>query len=209
MTFIDRVTEADKFLLLYFLLKLRIHPFGSGKSIIFVNSIDRCYRVKLFLEQFGIKSCALNSELPLKSRYHILQEFNRGIYNFLIATDEGNHIKGREQDSDVEDENDADQDKVAEKEETKNPKKKSKRKHDTEYNASRGIDFRNVRAVISFDMPKSFRSYQHRVGRTARGVGTEGHAISFVEIDDAAQEKVLQRVIRRNARKSMMLIMLR
>ncbi len=65
---------------------------------------------------------------------------------------------------------------------------------------SRGIDFQNVRAVISFDLPTSYRSYQHRVGRTARGVGTEGHALSFVRPQDAKQEKVLSRILRRNER---------
>ena len=34
----------------------------------FVNSIDRCYQLKLFLEQFGIPACVLNSELPHNSR---------------------------------------------------------------------------------------------------------------------------------------------
>jgi ATP-dependent RNA helicase DDX56/DBP9 len=28
----------------------------KGKTIIFVGDVDRSYRVKLFLEQFGIKS---------------------------------------------------------------------------------------------------------------------------------------------------------
>jgi hypothetical protein len=31
----------------------------------------------------------LNAELPQNSRYHIVQEFNRGIYDYIIATDEG------------------------------------------------------------------------------------------------------------------------
>lgn len=68
----------------------------------FVNDIERCYKLKLFLEQFSIKTCVLNSELPLNSRYHIVQEFNKGIYDYLIATDES-ELKG-EQDSDDEDE---------------------------------------------------------------------------------------------------------
>ena len=60
-----RCTQRDKFLLTYVILKLKlIH----GKCIIFVNDVDRCYRLKLFLEQFSIKSCVLNSELPLNSR---------------------------------------------------------------------------------------------------------------------------------------------
>lgn len=47
------------------MLKLKLI---QGKCIIFVNDVDRCYRLKLFLEQFSIKSCVLNSELPLNSR---------------------------------------------------------------------------------------------------------------------------------------------
>lgn len=71
----------------------------------FVNDVDRSYRLKLFLEQFSIKSCVLNSELPLNSRcvvvkcyfwvaltildrYHTVQEFNKGVYDYIIATDE-------------------------------------------------------------------------------------------------------------------------
>lgn len=44
-------------------------------------------------------TCKLNTR-PL--RYHIVEEFNRGIYDYLIASDES-ELKG-EQDSDVEDE---------------------------------------------------------------------------------------------------------
>lgn len=60
-----RCSEVDKFLLTYVILKLKLI---SGKCILFVNDVDRCYRLKLFLEQFSIKSCVLNSELPLNSR---------------------------------------------------------------------------------------------------------------------------------------------
>jgi superfamily II DNA/RNA helicase len=60
-----RCSEVDKFLLTYVILKLKLI---RGKCLLFVNDIDRCYRLKLFLEQFSIKSCVLNSELPLNSR---------------------------------------------------------------------------------------------------------------------------------------------
>lgn len=110
--FIYRCTEVDKFLLTYVILKLRLI---KGKCIIFVNDVDRCYRLKLFLEQFSIKSCVLNSELPLNSRYrpstsfvltelimfgfryHVVQEFNKGVYDYIIASDES--IKKSEQDT--------------------------------------------------------------------------------------------------------------
>ena len=55
----------DKFLLTYIILKLKL---VKGKCLLFVNDVERSYRLKLFLEQFSIKSCVLNSELPLNSR---------------------------------------------------------------------------------------------------------------------------------------------
>ncbi len=52
-----RAADTDKYLLLFFMLRLKL---VQGKAIIFVNSIERCYRLKLFLEQFAIKAwCAL------------------------------------------------------------------------------------------------------------------------------------------------------
>ena len=54
----------------------------------FVSDVDRCYRLKLFLEQFGVKCCILNSELPLNSRVHVVEEFNKNVYEIVLATDE-------------------------------------------------------------------------------------------------------------------------
>lgn len=86
-------SETDKYLILYVLLKLKLL---KGKCIIFVNDIERCYRLKLFLEQFSIPSVVLNSELPLNSRVHIVEEFNKGVYSYMIATDEGG-LKGEKE----------------------------------------------------------------------------------------------------------------
>ena len=77
-------SEEDKFLLTYVILKLRLI---RGKCLLFVNDIDRCFRLKLFLEQFGLRTCVLNEELPVNSRFHIVEEFNKGRYDYIIATD--------------------------------------------------------------------------------------------------------------------------
>ncbi|ETP45718.1 hypothetical protein F442_07915 [Phytophthora nicotianae P10297] len=79
------VKAADKDLLLYALLRLGV---VSGKVIFFVNSTDAAYRLKLFFEQFVIKSAVLNAKLPHNSRQHIIEEFNRGLFDYLIATDD-------------------------------------------------------------------------------------------------------------------------
>jgi len=83
--YVVKCGEDEKFLLLYALFKLKL---VKGKAIVFVGDVDRCYRVKLFLEQFGIKSCVLNSELPVNCRIHVVEEFNKNVYDILIASDE-------------------------------------------------------------------------------------------------------------------------
>lgn len=60
-----RCSEFEKFLYTFVIIKLKL---VRGKIILFVSDIDRCYKLKLFLEQFSIKACVLNSELPLNSR---------------------------------------------------------------------------------------------------------------------------------------------
>ena len=151
--------EEEKFLILYAIFMLKLI---TGKSIIFVGDVDRSYRVKLFLEQFGIKSCVLNSELPLASRLHIVEEFNKNIYNILIASDETELMGSMKKDDE------------------KRPKKKAKTDgSSSDSGVSRGIDFRNVSCVLNFDMPATYKGYFHRIGRTARA-GKSGTAISFV-----------------------------
>uniref|UniRef100_A0A671PX46 Probable ATP-dependent RNA helicase DDX56 n=1 Tax=Sinocyclocheilus anshuiensis TaxID=1608454 RepID=A0A671PX46_9TELE len=153
-----RCEEEDKFLLIYTLLKLGL---VQGKSLVFVRDVDRCYRLKLFLEQFSIPACVLNSELPIHSRCHIITQFNQGFYNCIIATDE----QGLENPA-----------RRSQKTKEKGKKKKGK---DKEYGVSRGIDFHNVSNVINFDFPSSVESYIHRVGRTACA-DNPGSALSFI-----------------------------
>ncbi|KAM0786580.1 hypothetical protein ACM66B_002036 [Microbotryomycetes sp. NB124-2] len=185
-----RCSEEDKFLLIYVILKLRLI---KGKCLIFVNDTDRGYRLKLFLEKFGIKSGVLNAELPFNSRYHAVQEFNHGVFDYLIATDESG-LEGNDRDENEAPESseptlistqpgEAEQPAASTSEQ---PSKKRKRKDGSaksssapEYGVSRGVDFVDVACVINFDLPFSSRSYTHRVGRTARA-GRTGTALSFI-----------------------------
>ncbi|XP_071946854.1 probable ATP-dependent RNA helicase DDX56 [Antedon mediterranea] len=156
-----KCAQDDKFLLIFSLLKLKLI---RGKTIIFVNTIDRCIRLKLFLEQFQIRSCVLNSELPVNSRCHIVNQFNSGLYDIIIASDESIILDKKHN--------------VADGESNKQLKKKIKKKS-KEYGVSRGIDFQNVSNVVNFDFPLSLKAYIHRVGRTARG-DQLGTSLSFV-----------------------------
>ncbi|MDA4133097.1 MAG: C-terminal helicase domain-containing protein, partial [Thaumarchaeota archaeon] len=174
---LSRCGEDEKFLLSYVIFKLQLI---KGKCIIFVADVDRCYRLKLFFEQFGIRSCILNAELPVNSRIHVVEEFNRNVYDIIIASDEsevlGDEDPVAEEDEETKEgsESKSGKKKKKKKEEEEDqgddrPTKKQRRsKRDKEYGVSRGIDFKNVACVINFDLPTSSRSYTHRIGRTAR-----------------------------------------
>ena len=201
-----RCAEDEKFLLAYVIFKLKLI---KGKCIIFVADTDRCYRLKLFFEQFGIKSCVLNSELPVNSRVHIVEEFNKNIYDIIIASDEHEVLDVREARQSKKPMTDDDgpnaspgeddsidgeyrqsgtpknvtinEDGATDNTKPADPPKKhrKKSKKNKEYGISRGIDFQNVACVLNFDLPSSSKSYTHRIGRTARA-GKTGMALSFV-----------------------------
>ena len=181
----------------------------KGKCIIFVADIDRCYRLKLFFEQFGIKSCVLNSELPVNSRVHVVEEFNKNVYDIIIASDEHEILDVREERQSkrpriddggpitLHDDDDAidvevrpsniledgiiHDDIASDNEKPTDPPKKQRKKgkKSKEYGVSRGIDFQNIACVLNFDLPTSSKSYTHRIGRTARA-GKTGMALSFI-----------------------------
>ena len=201
-----RCAEDEKFLLVYVIFKLKLI---KGKCIIFVADIDRCYRLKLFFEQFGIKSCVLNSELPVNSRVHVVEEFNKNVYDIIIASDEHEVLDVREKRRSIKPmmddgrpnmSNDGEEFVEGPDEPSKAPKdgalhrdaapdnvepaeppkkQRKKSKSSKEYGISRGIDFKNIACVLNFDLPISSKSYTHRIGRTARA-GRTGMALSFV-----------------------------
>ncbi|MTI19540.1 DEAD/DEAH box helicase, partial [Fulvivirga sp. RKSG066] len=46
--------------------------------------------------------------------------------------------------------------------------------------AARGIDINNITHVINYELPLSFDSYVHRIGRTGRA-GQTGKAFTFID----------------------------
>lgn len=197
LTLYRSCSEDEKFLLAYVIFKLKLI---KGKCIIFVGDTDRCYRLKLFFEQFGIKTCVLNSELPVNSRIHVVEEFNKNIYDIIIAADDHEVLGERsskklskskpgketatELSESVEDStlpNGRIPDQAHNKDAPPaNSKKKLKpSKNSQEYGISRGIDFQHVTCVLNFDLPTTPTSYTHRIGRTARA-DQPGIALSFV-----------------------------
>ncbi|XP_058188003.1 DEAD-box ATP-dependent RNA helicase 16 [Rhododendron vialii] len=160
-------SARDKIIYILALMKLEL---VQKKVLIFTNTIDASFRLKLFFEKFGIKSAVLNAELPQNSRLHILEQFNAGLFDYLIATDDS-QLKEKEQ---------ADGESRVER---KRSRKHARKKMDSEFGVVRGIDFKNVNTVINFDMPHSAEGYVHRIGRTGRAYST-GASVSLVSPEE-------------------------
>eukprot|EP01111_Echinosteliopsis_oligospora_P015467 TRINITY_DN6135_c0_g1_i1.p1 TRINITY_DN6135_c0_g1~~TRINITY_DN6135_c0_g1_i1.p1 ORF type:complete len:579 (-),score=137.71 TRINITY_DN6135_c0_g1_i1:28-1764(-) len=165
----------DKFLMTFALLRLNV---VRPKVLLFVNSIQRCFQLKIFLDRMSLKVAVLNSELPLESRLDIIHQFNNGTYGYLIATDElfqdsenAEEVKTTE----VKDEEDED--------EEKGNKSRKRKRQDKDYGVSRGVDFKAVATVINVDYPLSTKSYIHRIGRTARG-GASGISVTLIGAEE-------------------------
>ncbi|WZZ46948.1 hypothetical protein YC2023_043207 [Brassica napus] len=146
-------SAQDKLLHILALLKLEV---VQKKILIFINTIDMGFKLKLFLEKFGIKTAILNGELPQNSRLHILEQFNAGLFDYLIATDDNSQqTKAKEEAKDEDN-----------KEKTKNKKR-----------------FKKVHTVINYDMPQSVTGYIHRIGRAGRAYSS-GSSVSLVSPDE-------------------------
>ena len=170
-----------------------------------MGEIDRCYRLKLFFEQFGIKSCILNSELPVNSRLHVIEAFNKNVYDIIIAADEhevleihkAHKVKSSSTEPEHTDEEaphddlsavngtaetttqtNGQEDQHSDEGGEPTAKRHTKKGKRKEYGISRGIDFQNVSCVLNFDLPTTPKSYTHRIGRTARA-GKTGMVLSF------------------------------
>lgn len=60
--------------------------------------------------------------------------------------------------------------------------------------ASRGIDVKDIKAVINFDYANNVEDYVHRIGRTGRA-GATGDAYTFFTMDDAKKAAPLVKVL--------------
>ena len=166
---------TEKLLRLLTLLK---YGLINTKVLIFVNSSDCGMRCRLFLEAFGIRCSELHAGMPLNSRNHALQQFSKGLFDYLIATDD---VHGKYEDP------------LPKQKSTAGGRKQTKKK-DEEFGVTRGIDFKGVKTVINLEMPSDIEGYVHRVGRTGRA-GQSGLAISIMGSADTTILKEIEDVL--------------
>ncbi len=62
--------------------------------------------------------------------------------------------------------------------------------------AARGIDIQDLPYVINYELPNTAETYVHRIGRTGRA-GKEGIAISFCDVDEMKDLRVIERLTKK------------
>ena len=124
------MTDYDKYPRLCHYLK----DFTDGKRvIIFVETKKGCEQLTRSLRGEGFPVRAIHGDKSQQERDETLEDFRRGRFPILSATDV----------------------------------------------AARGIDVKDVAAVVNFDMPNTVEDYVHRIGRTGRA-GAKGLSVSFL-----------------------------
>ena len=79
-------SKRDKELIAVTLLRLKL---VERKVLVFASGgVDGAIRLRLFLEAFGVACAVLNETLPRESRVHTLEQFNRGVFNIMIASED-------------------------------------------------------------------------------------------------------------------------
>jgi len=116
--------------------------------VVFVNSIKEGYRLRLFLDCFRISAGLIHRELPVKDRQAAIevrstlgrfkstdpfcQKFNRKSCRILIMVDDAQEQFEKTK---------------------KKPKSRHKESKEVEFSIARGLDLKNVKAVVNVQLP--------------------------------------------------------
>lgn len=159
-TFTQVSTAKDRLLSVLALVRLNL---VKKKVLLFTNSPEAAYRVRLLLEAFGTRAGTLVGTLPLASRHSAIEQFNAGAFDVLVASEASAGQASQDGES----------------------------QETAEFGVTRGIDFKGVRTVVNVEPPADMTTYTHRVGRTGRA-GAEGLAITIIGPGDEALLETLQ-----------------
>lgn len=66
---------------------------------------------------------------------------------------------------------------------------------------ARGIDIKDINMVINHEVPHDAEDYVHRIGRTARGDGGSGVAITFINQNECFNFSKIEKLIEKEVRK--------
>ena len=149
----------------------------KGRALVFVNAVSAARRLAGLLRALRLPAKSLHAGMQQRARLKSLDAFKRG--NDGESKKEGG--EGEEEAGEEKKAATATTVLVA-----------------TDV-AARGLDIPSVSLVIHYQVPAAADIYVHRCGRTARGVGGQGLALSLVTPRDSARFAALMRSLGRGA----------
>ena len=123
-------------------------------ALVFCNTKRMVDEVADQMMEKGYNCDKIHGDIKQSTRLDVLNKFNNGIINVLIATDV----------------------------------------------AARGLDIKNVEAVINYDVPEKEDYYVHRVGRTGRA-GSKGYSFTLSSYRDLERIQNIERYTKKEIRK--------
>lgn len=123
-------------------------------ALVFCNTKRMVDEVADQMMEKGYNCDKIHGDIKQSTRLDVLNKFNNGIINILIATDV----------------------------------------------AARGLDIKNVEAVINYDVPEKEDYYVHRVGRTGRA-GSKGYSFTLSSYRDLERIQNIERYTKKEMRK--------
>ena len=157
------------------------------RVLIFVGSDAEGVKLRLLFGAFGIRTARVGAGMPLNARHHALQEFNRGVYDYLIATDGGGGAASEPPRTPAPPHPRAADRRAS----THPPASRRPSAPDPEFGVVRGVDFKGVATVINFDAPASGEQYVHRAGRAGRA-GAAGDVLTFFNAGNGLTQAALE-----------------
>jgi ATP-dependent RNA helicase DDX56/DBP9 len=175
---VARVPAGERLLAVLTLLRLQL---VKRKALLFVSTVDGAYRVRLLLDASGVRAAVLHGEMPLNSRHHALEHFNRDLVDVLVAADTPTAEAAAARGAGASAVTDG-----VSRPASKGARRGAKRRAAAdagECGVARGVDFTGVRTVVNVDVPASGGAYVHRAGRTGRA-GAAGLVVTLVASPD-------------------------
>ena len=137
-----------------------------GRTLIFTRTRHGADRLASFLSGKDYPASAIHGDKSQGRRERMLREFRSGETPVLVATDIAAHGHRRPRTSPPTD------------------------------IAARGIDVKDVRLVINYDLPEEPEVYVHRIGRTARA-GAAGQAIALCSPEEIRKARNVHKLLER------------
>lgn len=168
--YVEMVTDYEKYPKLVQHMR---NAANKGRTIVFVETKKGCDQLTRSLRGEGVNCRCIHGDKTQQERDQTLEEFRDGRVPVLIAT-----VMRR----------------IADMYRLLRALPHIAQSVSAQDVAARGLDVKDIRLVVNFDMPNTIEDYVHRIGRTGRA-GAVGESVSFFTDKNSRMAKELVEIL--------------